>query len=104
MLGWRYEIEQLDAPKTGTRFHSGMIKQDISSQVFWGDGCSDEMRDAIVNDVRIPNSGIPDFILIKDPKRFKMQTMYSVILKISENTQESIMKCVQVFFPSITGG
>ena len=89
MLGWRYEIEQLDAPKTGTRFHSGMIKQDISSQVFWGDGCSDEMRDAIVNDVRIPNSGIPDFILIKDPEEIQnADDVFSNIENIREHARE----------------
>ena len=71
MLGWRYEIEQLDAPKTGGRNLSTIIQQNISSQVLWGDGCADKMRDALVDGKKITNSGIPDFILIKDPESIK---------------------------------
>ena len=70
-IGWRYEIEQLDAPKTGGRNLSTVIQQNISSQVLWGDGCADEMRDALVDGKKITNSGIPDFILIKDPESIK---------------------------------
>ena len=66
-LGWRYEIEQLDAPGIGPRKLSTTIKQNIASQVLWGDGCVDERKDADVNGKQVANSGIPDFILIKDP-------------------------------------
>jgi len=89
VLGWRYEIEQLDAPATGGRLHSGMIQQDISSQVFWGDGCRDDMRDATVNDIKIPNSGIPDFILIKDPKKIQdANDVFSDIEDIREHAKK----------------
>ncbi|AJA92666.1 hypothetical protein A7X95_04655 [Candidatus Nitrosopelagicus brevis] len=89
VLGWRYEIEQLDAPKTGTRLHSGMIEQDISSQVFWGEGCSDEMRDAIVNGDIIPDSGIPDFILIRDPEEIQnANDVFNHIEDIREHARE----------------
>ena len=64
-LGWRYEIESLD--KAGKRTHSGNIEQNIAPQIVWGDGCRDDMRDALVNDVKIINSGIPDFILVAEP-------------------------------------
>ena len=67
-IGWRYEIEQLDAPKTGGRNLSTIIQQNISSQVLWGDRCSDKWRDGFVDGRKITNSGIPDFILIKDDK------------------------------------
>ena len=67
MLGWRYEIEDLKANETGNRLHSGKIDQNISPQVFWGENCSDNMRNAKIDDNIIPNSGIPDFIFIKDP-------------------------------------
>ena len=70
-LGWRYEIEQLDAPGIGGRNLSVVIQQNISSQVLWGDGCDPKMRDALVDGKRIPNSGIPEFILIKNPNEIK---------------------------------
>ena len=66
-LGWRYEIEQLDAPGIAGRNLSVNITQNISSQVLWGDGCAEGMRNAFVNDEIVNNSGIPDYILIKDP-------------------------------------
>ena len=44
------------------------IQQNISSQVLWGDRCSDKWRDGFVDGRKITNSGIPDFILIKDDK------------------------------------
>jgi len=70
-IGWRYEIEQLDAPGIGGRNLSTVIQQNISSQVLWGDGCADKMRDALVDGKKITNSGIPDFILIKEPENIK---------------------------------
>jgi len=66
-LGWRYEIEQLDAPGIGPRILSVNIRQNISSQVLWGDGCAEGMRNAYVDDEIVEDSGIPDYILIKDP-------------------------------------
>ncbi len=68
MLGWRYEIEQLDRPKAGRRLHSGKISVDITPQIFWGENCRDDMRDALVDGTIVPGSGIPDYILIKDPE------------------------------------
>lgn len=68
MLGWRYEIEQLDASETGNRLHSGKIEENITPQIFWGENCRDNMRDALVDGIEIMGSGIPDFILIRDPE------------------------------------
>ena len=67
-IGWRYEIEQLDATGIGGRNLSTVIQQNISSHVLWGDRCSDKWRDGFVDGRKITNSGIPDFILIKDDK------------------------------------
>lgn len=71
LLGWRYEIEQLDSSGTGKRLHSGKIGQDITPQIFWGEDCSDYMRDALVEGVRVPGSGVPEFILIRNPDEIK---------------------------------
>lgn len=70
-LGWRYEIEQIDAPGFGHRKLSVNIRQNISSQVLWGDGCADGMKNAFVNDEIVEDSGIPDYILIKDPSEIE---------------------------------
>jgi len=70
-LGWRYEIEQLDAPEAGGRNLSVIITQNISSQVLWGDGCAKGMKNAYVNGKIVKASGIPDYILIKDPRDIK---------------------------------
>ena len=67
MLGWRYEIEQLDVPGISRRTHSARIEQDITPQIFWGENCSDNRRDATVNGDSVENSGVPDYILIRDP-------------------------------------
>ena len=78
MLGWRYEIEALDAPAITRRDVCAMIEQDISSKVFWGEGCSDEMRDSPLT-IYDPftmepckgkikeESGIREFILVRHP-------------------------------------
>ena len=65
-LGWRFEMEL--NKQSGNRKLSTIVQLGIASQVFWGDSCADEMRDAKVNGKKVPNSGIPDFILIKDDK------------------------------------
>ena len=65
-LGWRFEMEI--NKQSGNRKLSTIVQLDIASQVFWGDNCADEMRDAKVNGKKVSNSGIPDFILIKDDK------------------------------------
>lgn len=84
-LGWRYEIEQLDAPGIGGRNLSTIIQQNVSSQVLWGDGCDPKMRDAFVTQKKIPNSGIPEFILIKDPNKIKtIQDVFDDLQDIKE--------------------
>ena len=65
-LGWRFEMER-DKQK-GNRKLSTIIQQDIASKVYWGDGCADERKDAKVNGEKVENSGIPEFIIIKDDK------------------------------------
>ncbi|MBT5171970.1 MAG: hypothetical protein HOL90_06825 [Candidatus Nitrosopelagicus sp.] len=85
MLGWRYEIEQLDAPKIGKRTHSGKIEEDITPQIFWGENCRDNMRDALVNEEIVLGSGIPEFILIMDPKDVKnADTVFDNIIDIKD--------------------
>ena len=66
-IGWRYEIEQADMVKSH-RTLSASIKQDIASRVIWGEYAGNERRDAKVDGVIIPNSGIPDYIVIADPE------------------------------------
>ncbi len=84
-LGWRYEIEQSNAPGIGNRTLSQEIKENISSQVLWGKGCSDVMRDALVDGKQIQNSGIPDYILIKSPKKIKVPNdVFSDLVDIKE--------------------
>ena len=58
----------MEINKQSGRKLSTIVQLDIASQVFWGDNCADEMRDAKVNGKKVSNSGIPDFILIKDDK------------------------------------
>jgi len=70
-LGWRYEIEQMDAPGIGGRSLSQKIQQNIAHQVLWGENCSEKMCDALVDGKKIKNSGIPDYILIKNPDEIK---------------------------------
>ena len=70
MLGYRYELEDLHAQaKITRRFLSGKIEHDIAPQIFWGENCADNMRDAKIDGVTVSNSGIPDFILIQDPDK-----------------------------------
>ena len=69
ILGWRYEIEQLDV--SGNRTLSGKIDEDIASKVFWDEGCKDNRRNAMVDGNIIPDSGIPNYILIRDPKKIQ---------------------------------
>ena len=71
VLGWRIEIEDLHAPTVGLRLLSGKIKQNIIDQILWGKGCSTEMRDAKIGKEIIKESGIPKYILIKDPECIK---------------------------------
>ena len=71
VLGWRIEIEDLYAPKVGRRRLSGKIKENIIDQILWGRGCSTEMRDAKIGKEIIKKSGIPDYILIKNPECIK---------------------------------
>ena len=71
VLGWRIEIEDLHAPKVGRRRLSGKIKENIIDQILWGKGCSTEMRDAKIGKEIIKKSGIPDYILIKNPECIK---------------------------------
>ena len=71
VLGWRIEIEDLHAPKVGRRLLSGKIKGNIINQILWGKGCSTEMRDAKIGKEIIKESGIPDYILIKNPECIK---------------------------------
>ena len=66
-IGWRYEIEQADRTKS-CRTLSAPIEQDIASRVIWGEHVGNERRDAKVDGKVIPNSGIPDYIVIADPK------------------------------------
>ena len=71
VLGWRIEIEDLHAPTVTLRLLSGKIKQNIIDQILWGKGCSTEMRDAKIGKEIIKKSGIPDYILIKNPECIK---------------------------------
>jgi len=71
VLGWRIEIEDLHAPKVGRRLLSGKIKENIINQILWGKGCSTEMRDAKIGKEIIEKSGIPKYILIRDPECIK---------------------------------
>lgn len=70
-LGWRYEIEQLDAPGIGNRNLSVNITQNISPQVLWGSECAKGMKNAFVNGKIVNDSGIPNYILIKDTSNIK---------------------------------
>jgi len=82
-LGWRFEMEI--NKQSGNRKLSTIVQLDIASQVFWGDNCADEMRDAKVNDEKVPNSGIPDFILIKDDEDIRrIQDVFNDLHDIRE--------------------
>ncbi len=69
MLGWRYEIEVLN--RAGNRLHSGRISEDIAADIFYGKNYTKQFRDAKINGKSVPNSGIPDYILVLDPEKIK---------------------------------
>ena len=60
-LGWRNEYLQERTRALGMR-----LTQDVANKVWWGEGSPQEYLDATVNGISIPNSGMPDWILIKD--------------------------------------
>ena len=101
-LGWRFEMEL--NKQSGNRKLSTIVQLGIASQVFWGDSCADEMRDAKVNGKKVPNSGIPDFILIKDDKDIHdIQDVFDDLQDI-RNMQQIIRRYVRHFLPKITYG
>ena len=65
-LGWRNEYLQESTRPLGIR-----LAQDVANKVWWGDGSPKEYLDAKVNGKIIPNSGMPDWILVKDAKDIK---------------------------------
>ena len=66
-LGWRYEIEQADMAKSNRKLHAP-IKEGIASRVVWGEGACACRRNAKVDGVTVRGSGIPDYIVIAEPK------------------------------------
>lgn len=60
-LGWRNEYLQENTRSLGIR-----LTQDVANKVWWGEGCPKEYLNATVNDNVIENSGMPDWILVKD--------------------------------------
>ena len=87
LLGSRYEIEQLD--KTGNRLHAAKITQNITPQIFWGENCRDNMRDALVDGIITKGCGIPDFILIRNPEDIhNANDAFEHILDIQKYAQE----------------
>ena len=65
-LGWRNEYLQESTRPLGIR-----LAQDVANKVWWGEGSPKEYLDAKVNGKIIPNSGMPDWILVKDAKDIK---------------------------------
>jgi len=65
-LGWRNEYLQENTRSLGIR-----LTKDIANKVWWGEGSPKEYLDATVNGINIPNSGMPDWILVKDEKDIK---------------------------------
>ena len=65
-LGWRNEYLQESTRPLGIR-----LAQDVANKVWWGEGSPKEYLDAKVNGKIIPNSGMPDWILVKDEKDIK---------------------------------
>ena len=65
-LGWRNEYLQENTRPLGIR-----LTQDIANKVWWGEGSPKEYLDAMVNGINIRNSGMPDWILVKDEKDIK---------------------------------
>ena len=87
-IGWRYEIEQLDRAKS-RRTLSAPIKQDIASRIIWGEHAGNKRRDAKVDGRIIPNSGIPDYIVIADPKELPTwQEFFNRLMDIKKYTRE----------------
>lgn len=87
MLGWRYEIEQRDM--AGTRTLTAKIEQDIARHVFWCEDCIGTRRDGLINGVRASDSGIPDYILVRDPEDIKTaQDVFSNICDIREYAKQ----------------
>ena len=60
-LGWRNEYLQETTRTLGMR-----LTQDVANKVWWGEGSPKEYLDATVNGNVIENSGMPDWILVKD--------------------------------------
>jgi len=65
-LGWRNEYLQENTRRLGMR-----LTQDVANKVWWGEGSPKEYLDATVNGEEIENSGMPDWVLIKDGKDIK---------------------------------
>jgi len=65
-IGWRYEMEYKSSRNLKAR-----ILQDISKQVWFNEGCEKKYRDALVDGKTVPNSGIPDYCLEKDPNELR---------------------------------
>ena len=87
-IGWRYEIEQVDQTKS-CRTLSAPIKQDIASRIIWGEHAGNKRRDAKVDGKIIPNSGIPDYIVIADPKELPTwQAFFNKLEDIKEYAHE----------------
>lgn len=76
-LGWRYEIMYESAKKKPNGSESGLremgvrIEEEVYPQIFWGEGCTPRHRDAKVNGITVLNSGIPDWIFIKNKEGVK---------------------------------
>jgi len=71
-LGWRYEImyesakDKPDGKRRPPRKTGLWIKEEIYPQIYWGKGCAPRHMDAKVNGKIVKNSGIPDWMLIKN--------------------------------------
>jgi len=65
-LGWRNEYLQENTRTLGMR-----LTQNVANKVWWGEGSPKEYLDATVNGEEIENSGMPDWVLIKDGKDIK---------------------------------
>ena len=66
-LGWRNEYLQ----ENTTRSLGIRLTQNIANKVWWGEGSPKEYLDAKVNGGIITDSGMPDWILVKDAKDIK---------------------------------
>ena len=65
-LGWRNEYLQENTRALGMK-----LTQDVAAKVWWGEGSPKEYLDATVKGNKIKNSGMPDWLLVKDGEDIK---------------------------------